>query len=244
MVLRARYYDPSTGEFTSPDPLEYVDGMSLYTAYMIPDGLDPLGLTVYHHWLDNRTKGKFLALCQSLLDLLQMDWSDFRDYFTTPMDPGWGKPNSPHWWIHYGRDDKWHDLLNDEFGKSKDCCAALKALKNLIISATNAIQSGNNPGSIGPFHSPLVHYLDDFINSNEFLDELIECACDPEGCLCPPRIPLPKPRPYPKPIRFPDGFKPDGEIKDPVYWPPPIMPFSPNPVTNLPYPYSHSAHIH
>jgi hypothetical protein len=43
MVLRARYYDPSTGEFTSPDPLEYVDGMSLYRGYFVIHGVDPKG---------------------------------------------------------------------------------------------------------------------------------------------------------------------------------------------------------
>jgi hypothetical protein len=44
MVLRARYYDPSTGEFTSPDPLEYVDGMSLYRGYFVSKTTDPSGL--------------------------------------------------------------------------------------------------------------------------------------------------------------------------------------------------------
>jgi RHS repeat-associated protein len=42
-VLRARYYDPSTGEFTSPDPLEYVDGMSLYRGYFAFVDIDPIG---------------------------------------------------------------------------------------------------------------------------------------------------------------------------------------------------------
>jgi hypothetical protein len=43
MVLRARYYDPHTAEFTSPDPLEYVDGMSLYRGYFVLVGIDPAG---------------------------------------------------------------------------------------------------------------------------------------------------------------------------------------------------------
>jgi hypothetical protein len=43
-VLCARYYDPSTGEFTSPDPLEYVDGMSLYSSKMNLKNTDPFGL--------------------------------------------------------------------------------------------------------------------------------------------------------------------------------------------------------
>ncbi len=45
MYFRARYYDPTTGEFISKDPLGYVDGMSLYRGYFIPKNLDPYGVT-------------------------------------------------------------------------------------------------------------------------------------------------------------------------------------------------------
>ena len=45
MYFRARYYDPATGEFISRDPLEYVDGMSLYRGYFVPGGADPFGLS-------------------------------------------------------------------------------------------------------------------------------------------------------------------------------------------------------
>gem|GEM_PF-3291269 len=44
MYFRARYYDRVTGEFTSRDPLEFVDGMSLYRAYFVPNNVDPWGL--------------------------------------------------------------------------------------------------------------------------------------------------------------------------------------------------------
>lgn len=40
---RARYYDTGTGEFISRDPLEYVDGMSLYRGYFATLGVDPTG---------------------------------------------------------------------------------------------------------------------------------------------------------------------------------------------------------
>ena len=43
-LSRARYYDPATAEFTSQDPLEYVDGMSLFRGYFVPRGVDPSGL--------------------------------------------------------------------------------------------------------------------------------------------------------------------------------------------------------
>jgi RHS repeat-associated protein len=40
---RARQYSPTLGRFVSRDPLEYVDGMSMYSAYFVPNGLDPSG---------------------------------------------------------------------------------------------------------------------------------------------------------------------------------------------------------
>ena len=43
MHFRARYYDPGTGEFISRDPLEYVDGMSQYRGYFVPNGVDSYG---------------------------------------------------------------------------------------------------------------------------------------------------------------------------------------------------------
>ena len=49
MYFRARYYDPTTGEFIAQDPLEYVDGYSLYRGYFGIAGVDPFGLD----WLDN-----------------------------------------------------------------------------------------------------------------------------------------------------------------------------------------------
>jgi RHS repeat-associated protein len=46
MYYRARHYDPLSGEFLSRDPLEFVDGMSLYRGYFVPNGRDSSGTTV------------------------------------------------------------------------------------------------------------------------------------------------------------------------------------------------------
>lgn len=43
MKTSARYYDASTGEFLSPDPLEFVDGMSKFRAYFVAQNIDPFG---------------------------------------------------------------------------------------------------------------------------------------------------------------------------------------------------------
>ena len=43
MYFRTRYYDTKTGEFISQDPLEYVDGMSMYRGYFVLNGIDPSG---------------------------------------------------------------------------------------------------------------------------------------------------------------------------------------------------------
>ena len=45
MYFRARYYDPASGEFTSPDPMEYVDGMSLFRGYFVINDSDSFGLS-------------------------------------------------------------------------------------------------------------------------------------------------------------------------------------------------------
>ncbi len=43
MYFRARYYDVTTGEFTSRDPLEHVDGMSIMRGYFSLNTHDPFG---------------------------------------------------------------------------------------------------------------------------------------------------------------------------------------------------------
>jgi RHS repeat-associated protein len=43
MYFRARYYNPLTGEFLSRDPMEFVDGMSLYRGYFSISNVDPDG---------------------------------------------------------------------------------------------------------------------------------------------------------------------------------------------------------
>lgn len=41
--FRARYYHTEVGRFILRDPIDYVDGMSLYRAYFAPGGMDPEG---------------------------------------------------------------------------------------------------------------------------------------------------------------------------------------------------------
>jgi RHS repeat-associated protein len=41
--FRARYFDSGLGRFIGRDPLGYVDGMSLYAGYFVPNGVDPSG---------------------------------------------------------------------------------------------------------------------------------------------------------------------------------------------------------
>jgi RHS repeat-associated protein len=83
---RARYYDPSTGEFISRDPLEYVDGMSQYRAYFAIAGVDSLGMksadpiTVkecfegldWHYDMCDRALITRLARCEAMTGLLKI----------------------------------------------------------------------------------------------------------------------------------------------------------------------------
>ncbi len=48
IYFRARYYDTGLGRFIGRDPLAYVNGSNLYSAYYVPNRLDPSGLaTIY-----------------------------------------------------------------------------------------------------------------------------------------------------------------------------------------------------
>ena len=44
---RNRQYSPMLGRFVGRDPLQYIDGRSLYTAYFVPSAVDPSGLVTY-----------------------------------------------------------------------------------------------------------------------------------------------------------------------------------------------------
>jgi len=49
-----RTYDPTTGRWTTPDLLRFVDGMNMYRAYFVPNEIDSSGLTplecsCHHH---------------------------------------------------------------------------------------------------------------------------------------------------------------------------------------------------
>ena len=46
LFFRARFYHAQLGRFISRDPIGFVDGMSLYRAYFVPDGVDPSGLFI------------------------------------------------------------------------------------------------------------------------------------------------------------------------------------------------------
>lgn len=47
--FRNRYYHSQCGAFCSRDPLEYVDGSNLYSAYFAPSGVDPSGMEELVH---------------------------------------------------------------------------------------------------------------------------------------------------------------------------------------------------
>ena len=60
MYYRRRFYSPELGRFISRDPLKYVDGMSMYRAYFVVDGLDPSGMSTdqSYDWTDAEEIGK------------------------------------------------------------------------------------------------------------------------------------------------------------------------------------------
>ena len=47
LAVRNRFYHPLLGRWINRDPIGYADGMSLYGAYFVPNGVDPYGLKIY-----------------------------------------------------------------------------------------------------------------------------------------------------------------------------------------------------
>jgi len=43
--FRRRLLSPGTGQFCSRDPMRFIDGKNMYTAYFVPKGFDPFGLS-------------------------------------------------------------------------------------------------------------------------------------------------------------------------------------------------------
>ena len=57
--FRLRYYSASLGRFANRDPTGYFDGQNLYSAYYIPNGIDPLGLSTLTNCSQDRYEFNF-----------------------------------------------------------------------------------------------------------------------------------------------------------------------------------------
>jgi RHS repeat-associated protein len=86
MYFRARYYNPLTGEFLSRDPMEFVDGMSLYRGYMDISVVDPTG-----NWVNVRGtiwRAEREDTFESLRDLVAPALNDGGTHCIRPIVPG------------------------------------------------------------------------------------------------------------------------------------------------------------
>jgi hypothetical protein len=97
---RARYYDTATGEFTSPDPLEYVDGMSQYRAYFVQNGVDPLGIQTRVQdgvWERDPVTGQITyGVRPQVVPKANSSGKCVAEIFTSDSTPYWTKPVSAH----------------------------------------------------------------------------------------------------------------------------------------------------
>jgi len=117
----------STGEFTSQDPLEFVDGMSLYRGYFVPSGWDPYGLD-YHHWFANLgSKGQEFIDCRCKKHKLDIDrfttWYD--GVISNGEDQGGLYGDTPHGYLHHKLG--YHYIYEAVVGATDNCCEALLA---------------------------------------------------------------------------------------------------------------------
>ena len=76
IYVRNRSYQPQIGRWLSKDPLGFVDGTSLYRAYFVPGGMDPIGLDVCDC---DEERGKTLGF--GLPANHGWSWAHFRNWY-------------------------------------------------------------------------------------------------------------------------------------------------------------------
>jgi RHS repeat-associated protein len=236
MYFRARYYDPSTGEFISRDPLEYVDGMSLYRGYFVPIGVDPSGLS-RHHWIPQSGKTKTLLnnLCKGVFGGIGMTVKQISDAFVTPagkLTRG-GLHDCIQRRLKRGR---YNNLAENAVSSAKDCCEALQNLSDLIYEAWHECTFGKTgPVQMPPLEGPFTNPKNPK-DTGTFFKDLIDFACN-SGCPRPkPPYPIRRPVPVPKPVDRPIPVAPP--VVPPVLVPPsqPVPPARPWWPPRIPWP--------
>lgn len=224
---RARYYDSTTGEFCSRDPLEYIDGMSRYRGYFAPTDVDPLGLSTLHHWIPQQDDLRFLlnARCAEFFDLMGLSVAQISNWFVTPA--GSLSKGGLHHCIQYRLGANYNKLFQEAILSSETCCEAFTNLLELIQTAWSACIG--ELGTFGPKRFPdLVGPFSTKKNlrpSNNFFREVIDFVCKPK---CPPpQPPAPLLRPIPHPIPRPPNIRIPGMDEDPMVPAKPERPFRP-----------------
>lgn len=183
--FRARWYSPSDGRFINRDPLRFVDGLSLYRGYFVPNGVDPSGLDRKvpvegsdHHVFSKRHLNLFKEVCGELLEALGWSAKMFADRFTVRLDP-WGRPGT-HTWIEYDHPDgHYHQNVKDIL-ESNDCCDAIKEIKDLFLKYyQDAMKAHELSTKFNGFH----YYGCPECSTDIMLDFVIALACNgPPPC--------------------------------------------------------------
>ena len=95
LYFRARYCHARLGRFISRDPLGYVDGMSLYRSYFVPNGVDPSGLdTVPTGEFDDENRPIFVVNGSFCIVTVMVGGKPVSMIVDCP--PGFPKPDSPN----------------------------------------------------------------------------------------------------------------------------------------------------
>ena len=189
--------------------------MSQYRAYFVPGGMDPSGLYVGdpdvpwdHHWFCQKksTEDLFNSKCGDLLEKLYSNYTHFRNRFTTRFEPGWGEYSMHTWIENQHPDGKYGERVDEILKNSKNCCEALKEIKNLIYQyytdawyGPNFVESVKIP--LHPYRGNPTH------DTSGFLDQVIDIACN--SIPPPPRF-VPVEEPIPRPVPVPDLEPPVG----------------------------------
>jgi len=67
VYIRARIYLPGNGRWTVIDPAGFVDGMNLYLAHFVPNGMDPSGMQIDPLFYEASTPSYYTVNCKLIL---------------------------------------------------------------------------------------------------------------------------------------------------------------------------------
>ena len=134
--VRARHYDPGTGRWLSQDPIGYSGGVNTYTAYFVPNSVDPSGLAAFPtiNPLDPGWNGPLGGNCMRCH--IPTNWLDRPVAGTGPARPSPTTQVDPSGFVVW-------DPQNDSWKKSAKCISMVFVASGALLACNLAVVGGD-----------------------------------------------------------------------------------------------------